>query len=146
MSTDLTTLDARVRAALGDPQGLIYDAAALEAALLSALSALNTAGATSEQPRPYTVAGLDGAAETSLPDELVELLVRGAAAQAALSRAMGRSEGYSPTLAVPAAQLAWARAEQAAFEAGVDELRRASLQRAAQPPWSLPGGWKDFDR
>ncbi|HEX9107427.1 MAG TPA: hypothetical protein VF832_09365 [Longimicrobiales bacterium] len=111
MSSTLTTLRARARTLLMDASGAIWDDAALEEGLRLALGEYQLAAA-----RAVTLAGLDGAAVTSLDAQHDLLLVLGGAAYAALARAVDRAE--SVELGAQAADLkTWGEARLREFKA-----------------------------
>ncbi len=85
----LSSFLERIRALLMDSGGLIWDDAALVEALRLALGEYSLAGNA-----PVTLAGLDGASVTNLPELHAALIVWGAAAYAALARAVDRAEAF----------------------------------------------------
>lgn len=101
MSADLAALQGRVRAALMDTGSRVWEDAALEEALRLALGEYMLAGKIT-----VSLAGLDGAAETTLPAAHESLLVWGGSAYAALARAVDRAE-RTQLAGVPAALADW---------------------------------------
>lgn len=83
----------------------------------------------------HSLAGLDGAAVTSVSGLHAALLARGAAAYAAQMRRIDRAEGFLPSEG--ARQLAeWADAQMNAYQAALRELRGAAVFEAGPS-----GGW-----
>lgn len=128
----LTLSDVRLRAALllGDETQQLFSGTLLDEAIRQALNEYSrSAGA------PGTLAGLDGAAATSLPEEEAALLVRGAAGYAALSRAVQRMLSFNLRQEAGSDLLAWARRSLADFQAGLRQVRANRLHTAAEPPY-----------
>lgn len=122
--------EARLRRMLADPDGLRYAADDLSQAARQALSETG--------PVPARLAGLDGAAVTSLALRLEAAVLTGAAAHAALARAAGRAETYnlsreSPDLA------AWGAARLEEFHAALRRSALADLRASGAVPWGA--GW-----
>lgn len=158
MSASLVDLMLRVRAALHDSPGLVYDSTTLEEAIRQALSVyMLSAGSLT-----VTLAGLDGAVETTLPALHESLLVRGAAAYAAQARAAEQAGRAADGAAVNSpALVAWAdeclkefhqlmalvfpqcgqsaetaaREALAALKAEAEAARLAGLRASPDVPW-----------
>ena len=167
MSASLTDLLLRVRAALRDTPGLAYDTATLDEAIRQALAVyMLSAGSLS-----VTLAGLDGATETTLPALHESLVVCGAAAYATQARAAeqaGRAADDIPS--IPALN-AWAderlkefhqllalvfpqcgqsaetaaREALAAIKAEAEAARLAQLRVSLDVPWRAWIGPDDVD-
>ncbi len=133
MPFDLTTTLSRVRSLLMESGTAIWsDAVITEGIRLAA----GEAGLAKAQP--LTLAGLDGAASTTLPTVLESALVVGGAAYAALARAADRAEQFE--LANESGALAaWGEARLADWrrmlQEGFAALRAANLRSGASP-WS----------
>ncbi len=86
----------------------------------------------------HTLAGLDGAEFTTIPTEHNGLLVRGAAAFAALSRALDKIElrDYGSRRIEPELLSNWGAAQAASFRAGLSSLRQ-SLPPFPSPHWQM---------
>jgi hypothetical protein len=84
--TDLPAFRTRLLTRLGDPSGGLYSTALLDESVRHALDCLNFAAG---EPG-WEVAGLDEAAETSLPRTHHDTLLSGAAGYAVLTRALER--------------------------------------------------------
>jgi len=121
----------RVRAVVADAGGSLYEVSLLDEGLRRALERLNEAAGAE-----WTVSGLDGAAETSLPAAEQAWLVVGAAAYAVEARALQRVERFDLNTGVPAALLNWAVRQREEFFAGLEGVRRRWLGRAVPyGPW-----------
>ncbi len=88
---------------------------------------------------PHTIAGLDGAATTSLDASGEELIVLLATASAAMQRCQAVIGKVTVNGWTPQQLLAWAEARQAAADRAWDALRRR-LVLAGDPriPWDIP--------
>ncbi len=86
----------------------------------------------------HTLAGLDGAAVTTVPAEHNGLLVRGAAGLAALSRGIDKIElrSYGSRRAEPELLSRWGASQMASFRSSLSLLRE-SLPPFATPRWQL---------
>lgn len=85
----------------------------------------------------HSLAGLDGAAATSVVGLDESLLARGAAAYAAQMRGVDRAEGAAPEAG--AERLAeWADAQMTAYRAALRELRRQTVYDGM-----ITGGWSE---
>jgi hypothetical protein len=116
MTTTLTTLEERLRSLLMDAGSAVWDAAALAEAIRLALGEYALAGKV-----PVSLAGLDGATETTLNPLHDAAIVWGAAAYAALARAVDRAESF--TLGSRAADLkAWGDQRLSEFKAMLGAL------------------------
>jgi hypothetical protein len=91
MSASMSDLETRVRAALYDGAGLVYDGLTLDEAIRMALGHYNLAGGGQA-----SIAGLDGAETTTLPALHESLVVCGAAAYAAQARAAEQASRAVP--------------------------------------------------
>lgn len=146
--SDSDTLILRLRNALVDADGAVWDTPELQEALLQALADMRQAAG-----QAYSVDGLGGAAVTSLPPEWFDLLVRGAAAYAMLSRAADRVDAFNFDPGLPGTALTVSAALMQRFVDGLTALARlriSELQTAPaapypdgsdllQPGWKLPG-------
>ncbi len=124
------TIKERVRCHLNDAAGLIWTDAMLGAAVRSALQAI---GRIVEET--FTLEGLDGALETTLPAEDEHALVTGAVAYALTFRASGRFEDASLNQDLPSALADWASAHMARFQALLGEIRTRDQQRSVEVPY-----------
>lgn len=87
---------------------------------------------------PHTIAGLDGATETTLDAMGTELIVLLATASAAMQRAHAAIGKVTLDGRTPQDLLAWAAARQAAAEQAWEALRqRLALAGDARVPWDL---------
>lgn len=86
----------------------------------------------------HTIEGLDGASATTIPQETIGLLVRGAAGFAALSRAVDKIEirSYGSRRTEPDMLARWGSAQAAEFRAGLAALRN-SLPYFPAPRWQM---------
>lgn len=86
----------------------------------------------------HTIAELDGATVTTIPGEHIGLLVRGAAAFAALSRAIDKIEirSYGSRRTEPEMLLRWGTAQAATFREDLASLRN-SLPPFPAPRWQM---------
>ncbi|WP_298007925.1 MULTISPECIES: hypothetical protein [Anaerolinea] len=87
MTLTLSDLLNRVRLFLHDSEGARYSQDDLTAAVRMALMEINLVSA-----QAFTLAGLDGVIETTLPERLHHLLGMGAAGYAATARAAAQAE------------------------------------------------------
>ena len=131
----LAGLSTRLGRLLDDPSGVIYDAATLEEALRTALGRYNQAlGAQA------TLQGLDGEAETSLPQGDEEILLYGAASFAVGGRCLKRAESFNLDQNVPATLRERGQEMARAFEGYLERRRVAKLHQEGVSP--LPEqGW-----
>lgn len=125
------TVKERVRCHLNDTASLIWTDAMLEEAVRSALQALSRVIDES-----FTLSGLDGAVETTLPEEDEHALVTGAVAYALTFRASGRFEDAALKGDLPAALMDWASAHMARFQAMLAQIKVRSHQESADVPYS----------
>lgn len=146
--SDSDTLILRLRSTLVDTEGAVWNTPELQEALMQALADMRQAAG-----QAYSVGGLGGAAATSLPLEWFDLLVRGGAAYAVLSRAADRVDSYNFDAGLPVAALNVSAALMQRFVDGLTALARlriSELQTAPaapypdgsdllQPGWKLPG-------
>jgi len=121
----------RVRCHLNDMGGLIWTDGMLEAAVRSALRAISRV-----YDEDFTLSGLDGALETTLPDEDEHALVTGAVAYALTFRASGRFEDAAQDQNLPSALANWASAHMARFQTLLAQCRRRTHQTSPDPPYS----------
>ena len=130
MSTTASDLRDRLEFLLMDMQNLTWDANTLDEGLRQALSQFNAASGQSA-----ALAGLDGAAETTLAVGDEALIVLGAAGHAALSRMAGSAARLG--LAGEAADrlLTWGRTQLARFDLCLAAVRLRQLQSAGSPPF-----------
>lgn len=157
MAATLAGMRARVAAALMDSDRRVWSDAALEEALRLALGEYQLAGGAA-----VTLAGLDGAAATTLPALHESMVVAGAAGYAGVMRSVDRVDAFDPD-DESRALVAWAQALLLTFRqmlGGVfpgyggapvvsgqpssgEQARLAGLRTSANPPWgrwALPGG------
>lgn len=131
MTMDYLTVKERVSCHLNDTSSLIWTDAMLESALRSALRALSRVyGET------LTLAGLDGAEETTLPEEDEHVLIIGAVAYALTFRASGRFEDAVPDQELPEALADWATAHMARFQTLLAGIKVRTHQVSDQVPYS----------
>lgn len=137
--SDRDELITRLRSALHDPNGVVWNAAELDEALRQALADLAACAAQS-----WLLGGLDGAAASNFPLVYQALLTRGALGYALLACAAERVHTFGGSEA-SAAALAAGKAHLERFSAGLARLpdyRAQSLQSAEQPPYPSTGGWQ----
>lgn len=135
-------LSARLSRQFLEAPGLVLPAETLSEAFLSALGRLN-----SFLGRAYTLAGLGGAVETSLPEELVPALMAGAAAGAADYALRQRLTSFSKALGGTDGLESWATHLSRQFDALLERARSLSLQsEGGLPysawPWVEKPGWR----
>jgi hypothetical protein len=123
-----------VRQHLDDTDGLIWSEAMLAAAVRESLLSIGRVLGES-----LTLAGLDEAEETTLPDDHQQLLVAGATAYALSFRVSGRFEDARAREALPEALADWASEQMARFQSLLRQAKSGSHQRAALPPY---GEWE----
>jgi hypothetical protein len=131
MTMTFDTIKERVRCHLNDTAGLIWTDAMLETAVRSALLALSRI-----YEEAFTLEGLDGALETTLPAEDEHALVTGAVAYALTFRASGRFEDASLNQELPAALADWGSAHMARFQTMLAGIRTREQQRSTEVPYS----------
>ena len=128
MTATLSSLETRVKTYLSDATGLIFTTELVDEGLRLALGQLNLtlSGA-------YTLAGLDGAAATTLPAVQESLLVGGAAGYAAQSRVVKRAESFNLEQTVAQALATWGDDRLQDFSTGLTMLinQAASAAKAA---------------
>jgi len=143
--SDSDTVLGRLRSMLVDTDGAVWGTPELQEALLQALADMRQAAG-----QAYTLNGLGGAVVTSLPAEWFDLLVRGAAAYALMSRAADRVDAFNFDPGLPGTALAVSTAMMQRFADGLTALaglRIAELQTAPDTPYPdgsdlLQPGWK----
>ena len=138
MSLILTTAKERVSVHLNDVARLIWSETMLETAIRDALQAIGRV--TGET---LTISGLDGAAETTLPEDNEHILVTGAVAYALTFRASGRFEDARTKDDLPEAFGDWASAHMARFQAMLIQVKWQKHQTAPQSPYA---GWEWEER
>lgn len=132
MPTALTDLLSQAALLLDDVNGRTWSSETLTGCFRLTLDEYNRAcGLT------CTLAGLDGASETTLPVRDASLLVRGACGTAVLRRTLQRAESANLGQQVPAELRAWGEARLAEFHRGLEAVRLANLHGGAAP-W---GAW-----
>jgi len=153
MAATLSGLRGRVAESLADGDHLVWDEAALDEALRLALGEYRLAGGFAE------LAGLDGAAETTLAAAHESLIVTGAAGYAGSMRAVGRVESFDDQQEA-AALVRWAAECLGAFRqmlaavfpgygvgggessgglSAAERARLEGLRTSINPPW---GSWE----
>ncbi len=125
------TIKERVRCHLNDTGGLVWTEAMLESAVRCALRAISRV-----YDADFSLSGLDGAMETTLPEEDEHALINGAVAYALTFRASGRFEDATPKQDLPSALGDWASAHMARFQAMLAHIKARSHQKAADVPYS----------
>jgi hypothetical protein len=80
---------------------------------------------------PHTLAGLDGAPETTLPAAHISLIAQGAAAFAVLARRVEIDEAVNDNAWAPRNLERWAEAQLKAYYRRLDELARRAAARAS---------------
>lgn len=95
MASTLASITDRVEQTLADTSNVIWAAAAITEGIRSAMGEYNAAQLI-DQPTAtaVTLNGLDGAAVTTLPESYDTVIVWGAAAYCAQSRAIDRADSY----------------------------------------------------
>lgn len=131
MILTLALISERVSVHLNDASRLIWSEPMLTTAIRSALLAVGRVVGT-----PLTLSGLDGATETTLGEEDVQVLVSGAVAYALTLRASGRFEDARAQEDLPDALGSWASAHMARFQTMLAEVKVRWMQTAAEPPYS----------
>ena len=131
MTATLSTLRDLVELHLSDVGNLIFSTEMLDEAIRSALSDLSEIYGSA-----LTLAGLDGAEETTLPEEDEHVLIVGAVAYALTFRASGRFEDAVPDQTLPDAMADWATAHMARFKTMLAGVKERTHQEADQVPYS----------
>lgn len=128
---NLTSLLTKIHALLGDENGLRFGDSLLTQALRICLAEVNLAAGAA-----YTLAGLDEAGITTLPDETLAALCLGAAGGAV--RGFNLSLGWQHPLDQPLTAEITRLAEgyDARFAAALEALRRRGLAQADEPPYA----------
>jgi len=139
LSADLDSLSARVAACLQDATSLVYPTDAIAEGLRQALAEISTSLVGAHSAAPLTLAGLDGASVTSLPEGLTSLAVQGAAAMVVSGRGLRHAEqmALAPEGLTPAS-LTWAEAVWNRFCRSCERLRSSAL-RGSTVPWAEMG-------
>lgn len=141
MSMTLTGMRARVRQTLADGGALIWQDTALDEGIRRALEDLSRVYGAS-----LTLAGLDGALITTLPERDGGILCGGAAGYAAHGRAVSRVEMNPEGGMAAAAMNRWAEEQLRRFGEALEQIRRQLLQSSAEAPYAawafpLPGSY-----
>ncbi len=126
MSDNLATLTTRLQVLLDDRDAAIWSGALLEECLRRALAQLQRVC-----PVPLAIAGLDGALQSNLDQEisLSPLLLQLAQQQALQQRQVQRSESFHPD---PHKLMPL---ESASLQEQLEQVRRYFLQRSANSPY-----------
>lgn len=133
--TTWTDLRLRLRALLSDPNEVLFSDALLEESARQALAQLDAAAG-----RPgWTLAGLDGAPETTLPAPEQEIWLVGASAAAVSLRALARAERFDLNESAFAELRSWADRQAGEFAAALEGVRRRYLHTAPEPPYGRAG-------
>ncbi len=132
MAADLNTFRARVAGLLADPSGLAWTNDGLDAALRQALGEYSLARGAGQ-----TIAGLDGAAETSVSPLHETILALGGAGYALFARLIRRSECLTLPLETAArlSKLGFHYLER--FHMLIEAVRQAAFREAPDAPWSV---------
>ena len=133
----LSDLCLRLNQQFLDPQNLSVPADTQTEAVREALAGMN--GFVGRQ---YTLAGLDGALESSLPEHFVPVLVCGAAAFALDFCLRKRLSGFTGAIGREETLRLWCGHLSRQFDAGLDRLRALSLQSEAGLPFGA-WGWNE---
>ncbi len=135
---NLSEICSRLNEQFFDPQNLAIPAESQEEAVREALTGLNAF-----LDKDFTLAGLDGAALTTLPMGYEAVLLFGAAAFALdfslrshLVHTNSSNTGSTDTLRLWCEHLSWQ------FDAGLDRLRLQTLQADGALPYS-PWAWDE---
>jgi len=132
MTATLTTIRDQVEAHLDDASNLIWSTDSLDEAIRTALVELSRVSGTD-----LTLSGLDGAAETTLPDQDDHVLILGAVAYALQFVAAGdiKSLPLSDD-AKPQALTMLIKQRMDAFHDLLEKVRVRYLQESADHPYS----------
>ena len=131
MSDTLTTLTTRLQVLLDDPDAAIWPGDVLEECLRWGLGQIQRVC-----PTPLTIAGLDGALQSNLDQELClsPLLLQLAQQQAWQHRQVQRSESFHPDpQRLNSEQLA--PISQEGLQMVLEQVRRYFLQRSPTVPY-----------
>jgi hypothetical protein len=137
----MTLAEATERAAivLGDVGNLKWSAAEVAAGLAQALGEMSLAAG-----QALTLAGLEGAAATTLPATLERALVTGAAGWCAVMRAGAKADWESQSQGEPQRLAEWGDRRLVEFRAQLGQVYRDEArlhgQRTSSAPWA---GWAD---
>lgn len=129
----LSELCERLNQQFLDPQNLSIPTDTQTEAVREALAGMNAF-----LGRQYTLEGLDGALESSLPEHCLPVLVCGAAAFALDFSLRKRLSGFASALGREDTLRLWGAHLSRQFDAGLDRLRALSLQSEAGLPF---GAW-----
>jgi hypothetical protein len=121
---------------LQDPEGLVYEADTLDAAVRMALREFGLVRGILE-----TIEGLDGAAATSVTGIEEGVIVLGAAGYAAAGRVARRTEAFNLGQSVPQGLAKWSAEMLARFSELLEQARLGRLRAETAPAWS-PAGWR----
>ncbi len=130
MSLTLTMIEERVSCHLNDTGNLIWSEPMLETAIRSALLAIGRV-----LDDTLALAGLDGALETTLDEDDIQVLVVGAVAYALTFRASGRFEDARARAELPEKLADWATAHMARFQTMLAVIKRRTHQEAETAPY-----------
>lgn len=146
MAIDLEGICGQAASYLGDEGGSRYPEEALVTCVRLALGEYNLLQASLGMPQA-SLAGLDGAEETSLPEAHAGMIVEGAAGYAAALREAGRIEVCGLDTTSPAGLAAWSARRLEAFRKMLeevrtaDEIRRVASLRMDGAGAVSPAGW-----
>ena len=94
----------------------------------------------------FTISGLDGAVDTSLPESYDTALLLGASAFILDFSIRSRFIGYHDTPEVSEKLVPWAEKMKEEFQAALDRLRVVELQQTTNPPaFQIPDDDNDYD-
>lgn len=135
MAETLTSMRAKLADVLQDPAGLVFDSAAIDGAIRTALAEYSLAKGT-----PQTLDGLEGAAATTFPDVEAVVITIGAAGYAVEGRVFKRSESFNfKQYSSPEIRL-WADSQLKLFRAYLKQIRAGSFRGAGAAAWP-DRGW-----
>ncbi len=130
----LSDLRDRLNQQFLDPQNLIIPADTQTEAVREALAGMNAFLGTQ-----YTLAGLDSAQVSTLPDQCLPVLLCGAAAFALDFSLRKRLGGFASAIGREETLRLWCAHLSRQFDAGLDRLRLLTLQSASSQPF---GAWE----
>jgi hypothetical protein len=135
--TTLTNLRTRLAASLADDTSLVFTEAITTEAIRRALEELSNVYGTQ-----LTIAGLDGATETTLADKDIPCLLTGAAGRAVNAIVVSRFTTFTPSLMDDVKLTLRGDKLMTEFRYLLDDLRVEGLQIADVPPHT-PVEWDE---
>jgi len=138
MSSTLASLRDRVEAYLQDSTNLVFDVNTLEECIRLAMADYSMSTGVA-----HTLAGLDGAAATTLPAIHDSVIVIGSAGYTITSRAIKRAESYQMSQKVPKEVTEWGWERLNQFSRLLEKVRLGTFRVSTAQPWAAAGWLMD---